>query len=62
MLMQALLRVFRGLAGDRFFLILLAALLVLAGASPTPIWQGGPRRPDSLVHCSPAAACAWHAA
>ncbi|MDG0852865.1 SLC13 family permease [Roseateles puraquae] len=35
--MQALLRVFRGLAGDRFFLILLAALLVLAGASPTPI-------------------------
>ncbi len=37
MLMQAVLRVLQGLAGDRFFLILLAGLLVLAGVSPTPI-------------------------
>lgn len=30
-------RVLRGLAGDRFFLILLAGLVVLAGVSPAPI-------------------------
>lgn len=36
-LSEALLRVLRGLAGDRFFLILLAGLVVLAGVSPAPI-------------------------